>query len=237
MSKYWSLLLLVILFYSRHSVVATDAKILDDTERQIDELTNQIDNVSNSINKVDINNLIEEVFEPIAENQAVSQKNDKISQNDMISQNNVAKEQFMCSGECKSASSPNEILIYKKINNDPTFNTIWEDYKNGFGNINSNYFIGLETIYQLTKEPCQLYITLEYRNYTHLYVNYDHFKIDDYHNLYKIVSLGDCTGPAGDLMRSSENTFFKTSDYNSSGYNWASILGYGWWFPKINPPR
>lgn len=245
MSKYWALLLLVILFYSRHSVFATDAEILDDSEWKIDELRKQIDNISNSINKVDINNLIEEVFEPNAENQAVSQdhkvfENNKISQNDKISQKNVTKEeQFKCSGVCKSASSPNEILIYKNINYDSTFNTIWEDYKNGFGNINSNYFIGLETIHQLTKKPCQLYITLEYWNNTHLYTNYDNFKIDDNYNnqhRYKIVSLGHCTGTAGDLMRSSENTFFKTRD-NSYGYNWARSLGYGWWFPKKNPPR
>ena len=46
-----------------------------------------------------------------------------------------------------------EVLILRNVVDDLTFNKSYTEYENGFGNaISGNYWIGLKTIHNLTKD-------------------------------------------------------------------------------------
>ena len=54
-----------------------------------------------------------------------------------------------------------------------------DDYKRGFGNLNGEFWLGLENIYRLTKEQSRLRVDLEdFENQT-AYAEYDSFGIGD----------------------------------------------------------
>lgn len=82
-------------------------------------------------------------------------------------------------------AGPGWIVIQKRFSGNLSFFRNWKEYKNGFGNLMDEYFLGLEKIRALTAlEPHELYVHLEDFDDTIKHAKFDEFAIgnedDDY---------------------------------------------------------
>ena len=55
----------------------------------------------------------------------------------------------------------------------------WDDYKRGFGNLNGEFWLGLDKIHRLTKERSRLSVELEDATGKTAYAEYDFFSFRD----------------------------------------------------------
>ncbi|EDW05207.1 GH13921 [Drosophila grimshawi] len=113
------------------------------------------------------------------------------------------------------------------------FYRFWDDYKNGFGNLNGEFFIGLDKLHFITKAVDQeLLITMEDLNGRHRFAKYDRFAIDGEMQSYKQITLGTYSGGAGESMRIHAGKKFTTRDrdYDTHDDNCAEMFTGAWWY-------
>ncbi|XP_030081030.1 angiopoietin-2-like [Drosophila hydei] len=105
------------------------------------------------------------------------------------------------------------IVIQRRMDGTEDFNRNWEEYKAGFGDLQHEYFIGLEKIHLLTQsQPHELYIQLEDFNNEIRYARYSDFLIGSEEESYNIIKVGDYSGNAGDPLQFHLNMKFSTKD-------------------------
>ncbi|XP_017021033.1 ficolin-1-like [Drosophila kikkawai] len=125
------------------------------------------------------------------------------------------------------------LIIQKRINGDVDFNRTWEAYKNGFGDIHGEFFIGLEKLHLITQaKTYELHIQLGDINGTTSYAHYNDFEIGSEKEAYYLKSIGNYSGTAGDSLdhhkRMKFTTFDRDNDIDSG--NCAADANGGWWF-------
>ena len=85
-------------------------------------------------------------------------------------------------------------VFQKRLDGSVDFYLGWDDYKRGFGNLNGEFWLGLEKIHRLTKEQRRLRVDLEdFENQT-AYAEYDSFGVGDKQSKYKLGRLGQYAG-------------------------------------------
>ena len=85
-------------------------------------------------------------------------------------------------------------MFQKRLDGSGSFNRYWDDYKNGFGNLNGEFWLGLDKIYRLTeKKRNYLRIDLEDFSFRTAYAEYDMFAVTNETTKYKL-SLGKYSG-------------------------------------------
>lgn len=115
------------------------------------------------------------------------------------------------------------------------FNRKWNDYKDGFGNPNADFFIGLEILHKLTTNglPQELLVVLvDFQDETR-FARYDLFRIGTEDEKYAIKELGKYTGDAGDGMGWHRGKSFSTFDRDNNAGNIRNCPDQfkgGWWF-------
>ncbi|XP_030081031.1 fibrinogen-like protein 1 [Drosophila hydei] len=125
------------------------------------------------------------------------------------------------------------IVIQRRMDGTEDFNRNWEEYKAGFGDLQHEYFIGLEKMHLLTQsQPHELYIQLEDFNNETRYARYSDFLIGSEEESYKIIKVGDFSGNAGDSLIYHIGMKFSTKDRDNDRANNSSAILYksGWWF-------
>ncbi|BFZ20960.1 hypothetical protein BsWGS_23999 [Bradybaena similaris] len=123
------------------------------------------------------------------------------------------------------------VVIQRRTKGDVDFYRGWEDYKNGFGTPDTDYWIGLEVIHNLTSQGySQLRFDLQYigQNYSE---NYSDFAVADELSKYQL-SVGEYNGTAGDSFTYHSGMKFSTyvSDNDVSAGNCASQARGAWWY-------
>ncbi|ESO01679.1 hypothetical protein HELRODRAFT_81674 [Helobdella robusta] len=83
------------------------------------------------------------------------------------------------------------IVIQQRIDGSQSFNKNWQQYKDGFGLYNANFWLGLEKIYQLTSSAgYRLRFEILVKNGAWISDEYDSFKIDSEDSKYAINVSG-----------------------------------------------
>ncbi|KAL7740812.1 hypothetical protein ACLKA6_013664 [Drosophila palustris] len=125
-------------------------------------------------------------------------------------------------------------IILRRMDGSINFHRNWSAYKKGFGNLNGEFFLGLDKIHALTAESSQeLLVLLEDFEGDERFETYDEFAIGDEDQHYKLHKLGKANGTAGDSLDYHRGMKFTTFDKDNDkweGENCA-ILGTGaWWY-------
>ncbi|KAM9272424.1 fibrinogen-like protein 1-like protein [Morus bassanus] len=114
----------------------------------------------------------------------------------------------------------------------------WSTYKYGFGNVQTEYWLGTEYIHQISKQKVyQVRFVIWDAANNASFAEYSLFNVEDESQGYRL-RLGTYSGSAGDAMASSspstmhDNMKFSAKDLDQDTYsgNCASSYGGGWWY-------
>ncbi|XP_067861091.1 fibrinogen-like 2a [Heptranchias perlo] len=118
------------------------------------------------------------------------------------------------------------------------FNRTWADYKEGFGNLSTEFWLGNDKIHFLTKSR-DMILRIEIEDWEGVkeYAKYDQFSIADEDHHYRLTVNG-YSGTAGDALHYSKNynhdqKYFTTKDKDNDMYpsgNCGAYYSSGWWF-------
>ncbi|XP_063425914.1 angiopoietin-related protein 7-like [Mytilus trossulus] len=125
-------------------------------------------------------------------------------------------------------------VIQKRFNGVTEFYRNWQDYEDGFGDLNEEFWLGNKYIAMLTSQGNhELRIDLEDWNGLQRYALFESFKVGDQSTNYKLTVSG-YSGNAGDSMTYHNNMPFSTYDRDNdrSSLNCAAhnTLKGAWWF-------
>ncbi|XP_049305764.1 ficolin-1-like [Bactrocera dorsalis] len=126
------------------------------------------------------------------------------------------------------------LVIQRRVSDAVDFDRDWLDYKNGFGVLDENYWIGLEKLHAFTSS-CQheLYIEMQTYRGKSYYARYSEFVVGSESEDYHLKILGTYEGNAGDSLKGHVGMKFTTHDQDndiSSIKNCAVFYKGAWWF-------
>ncbi|KAG7259352.1 hypothetical protein CRUP_032802 [Coryphaenoides rupestris] len=114
-----------------------------------------------------------------------------------------------------------------------SFDRDWKQYRNGFGTIRGDFWLGNEHIFRLTRQPSTLRIEMEASDWEGetRFAEYSHFSLSNELNSYKLF-LANYSGNAGDSLRYHNNTNFSTKnkDNDKCVDDCAALRKGGYWY-------
>ncbi|KAL9985617.1 hypothetical protein ACROYT_G008039 [Oculina patagonica] len=123
-------------------------------------------------------------------------------------------------------------VFQKRLDGSVNFYRGWADYKRGFGNLNGEFWLGLDKIHRLTKATKnKIRVDLEDTASKTAYAEYNMFAVASEKTKYKL-SLGSYSGTAGDSLSSHRGHPFSTKDRDNdrAGSNCAVQYKGAWWY-------
>ena len=128
------------------------------------------------------------------------------------------------------------MVIQRRINGSVDFYRNWTDYVNGFGDLEGEFWYGLENIHHLTtREYVELRIELGNETVPSIVWTYHQFKVGGADTNYRLT-IGQGTGVGGtfDAMAYHNGAEFSTRDQDhdtgDGGYSCAKVHGGAWWY-------
>lgn len=115
----------------------------------------------------------------------------------------------------------------------------WNDYKYGFGNVGSEFWLGNENLYLITHQALyELRVDLHDFDDGHAYAKYDGFAVGSEKEKFMLKVLGRLSGgDAGDGMTYHASIPFSTTDMDNDrweGGNCAEDHTGGWWYNQCD---
>ena len=131
------------------------------------------------------------------------------------------------------------IVIQRRFDGSEDFYRGWDDYKNGFGNLTGEHWLGLEKLHRLTRNGhWKLRVDLEDSSGNTLYAEYTDFSVGDSSSYYRL-RYGEYIGAAGDSLVINKYSAFTTYDMDHDRYreNCAQRYEGAWWYSNcgFNP--
>ncbi|CAH3194950.1 unnamed protein product, partial [Porites evermanni] len=121
-------------------------------------------------------------------------------------------------------------VFQKRLDGSVDFYRGWADYRRGFGNVNGEFWLGLDKINRLTKSNNRLRVDLEDTTGKTAYAEYGMFAVTSEETKYQL-SLGSYSGTAGDSLSYHRSQPFATKDNGSeSSRNCALTFKGAWWY-------
>ncbi|XP_028411166.1 ficolin-2-like [Dendronephthya gigantea] len=123
-------------------------------------------------------------------------------------------------------------VFQRRLDGSVDFYRGWEDYKQGFGNLSREYWLGLDKIHRMTNiSQNELRIDMEDTSGNTRYANYDSFKVSSENVKYKL-NVGGYDGTAGDSLITQNGMAFTTKDSDNDiwGDNCAARFKGAWWY-------
>ncbi|XP_049302318.1 techylectin-5A-like isoform X1 [Bactrocera dorsalis] len=128
-------------------------------------------------------------------------------------------------------------VIQRRQSNDTDFYRGWYEYEHGFGDLNANFFLGLDKIHALTNSRSHdLWFQLEDFENEKRVAKYDNFAIGNAQNKYELIAVGQYSGTAGDSFSYHLGQKFSTkdSDNDKDASNCAVQYTGAWWYKKCH---
>ncbi|XP_062620876.1 fibrinogen-like protein 1 [Saccostrea cucullata] len=123
--------------------------------------------------------------------------------------------------------------IQRRQDGSTNFYRTWSEYKQGFGDPSTNYWIGNDAIYELTKNKNQeLRIELQSFDGAEAYSQYSTFYVGDKYNKY-VLTVSGYSGTAGDSLKYHNGMKFTTKD-NDNDKNCATQYHGAWWYKSCH---
>ncbi|XP_034106881.2 angiopoietin-related protein 7-like [Drosophila albomicans] len=212
-------------------------------QSEVDTLNRTSENISEQQKKIELQfkDSQAKLIDKVKENQLCQSELDKLRPTSCIPFGDSDVHKLNVSGIgffdvlCNSQlAGPGWIVIQQRVGGNESFNRDWATYRKGFGEMDSDFFLGLEKIHRITSlQRFELYIHLVALNGSVFNARYDDFKISDEDNGYAL-SLGKFDETIiEDAMREGENMKFTTFDRdNDIGDYDNCAVGYkgGWWY-------
>ena len=130
------------------------------------------------------------------------------------------------------------MVIQRRINGSVDFYLNWTDYVNGFGDLEGEFWYGLENIHCLTtREDVELRIELGNGTVPSIVWTYQLFKVGGADTNYRLT-IGQGTGVGGtyDAMAYHNGHSFSTRDRDNDirgSENCAEVSGGAWWYKTL----
>ncbi|XP_065079753.1 fibrinogen-like protein A [Ochlerotatus camptorhynchus] len=126
------------------------------------------------------------------------------------------------------------IVVQNRFNGSVHFNRTWTEYKNGFGSLDGEFWLGLEKIHKITTATVnELLIHLEDFDGLAKYARYKRFTVGAESVQYTLVAVEGHSGNLEDSLKRHKGKKFSTPEVdndNDSGRNCADVYSSGWWF-------
>uniref|UniRef100_A0A182MLP8 Fibrinogen C-terminal domain-containing protein n=1 Tax=Anopheles culicifacies TaxID=139723 RepID=A0A182MLP8_9DIPT len=125
------------------------------------------------------------------------------------------------------------IVIQHRYDGSTNFYRNWQEYKNGFGNLKGEFWLGLDRIYQLTvSRPHELVVLLEDFDGNKTFARYHQFEIGGESQKYNLTKVDGFSGPAGDSLGNVRGMPFSTFDADNDTWegNCAVTYSGAWWY-------
>ncbi|GBN38646.1 Techylectin-5A [Araneus ventricosus] len=116
-------------------------------------------------------------------------------------------------------------------NGEDYFAKNWNEYKNGFGNIKKEFWLGNDKIHSLTNQgQYSTRFDMRNENRTSAFAVYENFWIGNEESKYRI-HLSEYSGTAGDSLSTHSGGLFYTADQPNlpSGKDGKTMRSGGWW--------
>ncbi|XP_060079384.1 angiopoietin-related protein 7-like [Ylistrum balloti] len=122
-------------------------------------------------------------------------------------------------------------VIQNRADGEVKFNRTWEEYKNGFGDLNGNFWLGNEAIHHLTLKPSSLRIELVSGSNDDGHAQYSAFRVGSEMDNYRL-SVSGFSGNISDAMAKHDGMQFSTFDRDNDQWKWscARASSGGWWY-------
>ncbi|KFB38513.1 AGAP011225-PA-like protein [Anopheles sinensis] len=124
-------------------------------------------------------------------------------------------------------------VIQHRFDGSIDFYRNWTEYRNGFGKLNGEFWLGLEYVHQITRNrPHELLVEMKDFHGNYRYARYSQFEVGSESELYELTKLAPGSGTAGDAMGYNKNEKFSTydRDNDTDSGNCAKILHGAWWY-------
>ncbi|XP_078660358.1 angiopoietin-1-like [Branchiostoma floridae x Branchiostoma belcheri] len=126
-------------------------------------------------------------------------------------------------------------VIQRRQDGSVNFSRPWTDYKNGFGDLGGEFWLGNDKIHAITAQKnYTLRIEMSDWEGNKAYAEYDHFAIDNEWQGYRLRVSG-YSGSAGESMYANHDAAFSTRDKGSENQGWVDCpkeMKGGWWYTQ-----
>ena len=123
-------------------------------------------------------------------------------------------------------------VFHKRFNGFVGFYRGWDEYKNGFGDVRGEFWLGNEKIHQLTEIPSQLRVEINTTSSGYKYAKYSNFTVTNEASNYTLF-IGFYSGTAIDRLAYHNSMAFTTKDRDNDkekSYNCAVSYRGAWWY-------
>ena len=124
-------------------------------------------------------------------------------------------------------------IIQKRVDGSTDFHRGWSEYVAGFGDLCTNFWMGLDNIHAITShQPMELLVTMETFEDEAAEAHYSSFTVNDAASGYQLLVSG-YSGTAGDSMAYHNHQKFSTYDNDQDGdtlINCAEVFEGAWWY-------
>ncbi|XP_038106320.1 microfibril-associated glycoprotein 4 [Culex quinquefasciatus] len=127
------------------------------------------------------------------------------------------------------------LVFQHRFNGSVSFYRNWTDYKNGFGDVGGEFWLGLEKLHQLTSEGrWELAVEMKDFQDSYKYARYTEFAVGSEAEKYALTKVGMYSGTAEDYLIYHKGGKFSTydSDNDASSGSCAKTLQGAWWFKE-----